>query len=375
MATEKTPPHDERAKGSAVARLLKWAGGVTALLSLVFAVQQLTQSMSENRERKRNTSELYRTGKLQQSAADYPAAWKSFESGLEAADAGGHLAKLTGQLNKERREFREAQEDLAMEWLETASINRDKGETFTAAVAPFTPVLTKGITNSSGSRQADLLAHFGWLNFLQTRDGNTRLKPDEQYRQALAVDSMNPYAHAYLGHWLLWTKNADALPEAREHFGAALRSGRAHTEVRAKQLSAFDNLGEDGQPDYLRAVADMRKSNDSIDARVRGNLYYIYWQLCRPRSSGFIGDSARFKTIRAAIPIEDHVAILQTVLSSLSPQQWRVRERDACRATFLETSGKREEALGVWRALRQSEASDAVWRAYADAALRRLVRE
>jgi hypothetical protein len=270
MARKKTPPHDEREKGSAVARLLKWAGGVTALLSLVFAVQQLTQSMSENRERKRSSSELYRVGKLQQSASDYPAAWKSFESGLQAADAGGLFSKLTGQLNKERRQFREAQEDLAMEWLENISINPDK-ETFASIVAQFTPVLTKGITNSNGARQADLLAHFGWSNFLQSRDGNSQLKPDEQYQQALAADSLNPYAHAYLGHWLLWPHNAAALPEAREHFAAALRSGRARADVRSMQLAAIYNLGNDGDPDYLRVVADMQKSNDSIDSRTRSN--------------------------------------------------------------------------------------------------------
>jgi hypothetical protein len=119
----------------------------------------------------------------------------------------------------------------------------------------------------------------------------------------------------------------------------------------------------------------MQKSNDSIDSRARGNLYDIYWRICRPSANGFIRDSARFEAIRAAIPVEDHVAIFQAVLRGLSPQQWSVRERDACRATLLETSGKREEALQVWRALRQSEAGDAVWRGYADAALRRLERE
>jgi hypothetical protein len=55
----------------------------------------------------------------------------------------------------------------------------------------------------------------------------------------------------------------------------------------------------------------------------------------------------RFEAIRAAIPIEDHVAVFQTLLSGLSPQQWAVRERDARRATLLETSGKHEEALLV----------------------------
>ena len=82
---------------SAVATALKWVGGITALLSFVFALLRVTDMISENRERHRSVEEFYRTGKLQQSSLDYAAAWKSFESGLSAAGTGNSLAKVTGK--------------------------------------------------------------------------------------------------------------------------------------------------------------------------------------------------------------------------------------------------------------------------------------
>ncbi len=354
---------------SAVATALKWAGSITAILSLVFALQRLTQMMSENRERQRTATELYQVGKRQQSSRDYEGAWKSFEAGSKAAQEGGTFAKLTGQLSKEQRQFREAQEDLAMEWLENIRINPDKGETFTAVIAPLTPVLTRGTTSSSGARKADLLAHIGWSNYLRGREAS-EVDPEPQYKEALDTDSLNPYAHAFLAHWKLGTDHAAALPEAREHFTAALRSGRERAVVRRMQVAALTNLGTEGEPDLLRTVADMRKSNDSIDARTRSRVYATYWFVCHRLWDGFSRDTARFGLIHSAIPMAEHDSILQTLFTDFD--RGRARERDACRAILHEASGQRQEAIKIWTALRQTESADRVWREYADAALKRL---
>lgn len=116
-------------------RLMKWVGGVAAILSLIFALHQATQLVSDVREQRRQITELYNVGKLQHSAADYEGAWTSFERALKTAEAGGKLAKLTGQLSKETIALREAQEDLAMEWLENVSASR--GQTFSARLCTF----------------------------------------------------------------------------------------------------------------------------------------------------------------------------------------------------------------------------------------------
>jgi hypothetical protein len=170
-------------------RLLKWVGGITAV--------------------------------LQRNAGDYRAAWATYERAMEAEPT-GQLAKLTGQLGEQRRQLREAQEDLAMVWLE--NMQAKEGESFADLVAPLDPVINRGIAGSSGPRKADLLAHAGWATFLKWRAGQRGLDPDPQYGQALATDAGNPYANAYRAHWLLWTRNEKALPEARTYFAAALAS-------------------------------------------------------------------------------------------------------------------------------------------------------
>lgn len=364
-----TKKHNEGEAKNVVATVLKWAGGITALLSLVFAVQRLTEMISEDRDRLRTTDELYQTGKLQQSSLDYAAAWKSFEAGLQAAARGGHIARLTGRLDKEQRRFREAQENLAMEWLENISVNPERGESFASAVAPLAAVLSRGITSAKGQRKADLLAHFAWSNFLRGRSGEGAPALEPQYKEALQLDSLNPYAHAYLAHWKLWNNDVAALPLAKQHFAAALRSGRARADVRSKQIAAISNLGSDGDLELLRVVSDMRKSNDSIDGRIKSHIYGEYWQVCHRYWDGS-PDAARMEAIRTAIPLAEHDALFTALFADFDPE--RARERDACRATLHEKSGEREEALRIWTELRKSQADDRTWRGYADAAIRRL---
>ncbi|HEY0670693.1 MAG TPA: hypothetical protein VGD27_00435 [Longimicrobiales bacterium] len=349
------------------ARVLKWAGGITALLSLIFGLQQLTQMVSDTRERKRHTAELHRVGKLQQSASDYPAAWATFETALKSAEPGGQLAKLTGQLDKERLQLRAAQEDLAMQWLNNLRIK--EGENFTDAVAPLSAVITRGITTADGARKADLLAHFGWANFLRHRDGQHDLTPEPQYREALAIDSLNPYARAYLAHWQLWTDREKAWPEARAHFAAALRSGRARADVRRMQLAAIGNLG-DGEIERLRVLADMVKNKEPVDGRTISRAYGDYWSVCHRHWNNMGFDPERFEAIRTAIPLEDHIAIFHTLFTDFD--RWRARERDACLALLFEKSGRRLEALQIWTKSRAAEADDSVWVRYANTAIRRL---
>ena len=215
--------------------LLKWVGAVTAVLSLILGLYQVTQLVSDIRERKRHIAELHGVGKQQQGAGDFPSAWASFEQALKNADEGGQIAKLTGRLDPERRQLREAQEDLAMAWLE--NIRVAEGQKFSDIVDKLVPVLDRGIGGANGIRKADLLAHVGWAYFLKTREGPRNVNPEKYYRQASEIDPANPYAHAYWGHWILW--NSGNLEDALKHFSAAVASGREVPHVRTIQLSAL----------------------------------------------------------------------------------------------------------------------------------------
>jgi hypothetical protein len=349
LRNKRHPAGDQGARPR-LERVLKWVGGITAILSLLFGLHQMTQLVSNLRERQRHIAELYKVGKLQQSTADYEGAWASFEQALQTAEGGGQLVKLTGQLGEERRELRQAQEDLAMEWLANVHVRLSEGQTFSNVVDKLVPILSRGATSASGTRQADLLAHVGWANFLRWRDGHRGLNPEQQYRQALEIDPANPYAHVHWGHWKLWS--GEKLEDTRQHFSTAIASGRARDYVRRIQLAALKNLGAEGDREFLTVVNDMRKTNETIDPQSRINLYSTYVFACSMRY-----DADLFTKLLAAVPATEQLATFQALFYGAHDEDFdegRRSGRDACLATLLEAAGQREEALRIWLALRQT---------------------
>jgi tetratricopeptide (TPR) repeat protein len=314
----------DRSKGAGT--FWKWVGGVSAVLSLLFALQQFVSMISDMGERQRLFAELHKIARQQQAAADYEGAWASYEKALEIAQGGGQLAKLTGQLGEERRVLREAQEDLAMEWLEHVRV--PEGRTFSDIIDKLVAVMHRGAVAAGGARKADLLAHLGWADFLRWRDGNRALSPERRYREALAIDAANPYAHAYWGHWMLWRR--ESVEEAQRHFSAALASGRARSLVRTIQLAALNNLTSEGEPAFVAAVSEMRKHDEPIDARTRQHVKSIYYFACGTRR-----DAGRLARLQAAVPVAEQLATLDALFSDTGSRDPGL---DACRAALQEAA-------------------------------------
>ena len=349
--------------GKKLERLLKWVGGVTAVISLILGLYQVTQLVSSNRERQRHIAELLAIGKEQQGAGDYPAAWASFERALNSADEGGQIAKLTGRLDAERRQIREAQEDLAMMWLE--NIRVAEGQKFSDIVDKLVPVLDRGIASATGVRKADLLAHVGWAYFLKTKDGSGNTNPEQYYRQALEIDPANPYAHAHWGHWILW--KGGNLEEAKRHFSAAVASGRALPYVRTIQLAALRNSrSESTDGEFLRIVNDMRKNHEQIDARTRSDVYAIIYSALSP--------SEGFQRLTATVPATEQIATIRALFSEADFDPSKIPTREAYLATLQEAAGLPDEALKTWLALRSNLPANTPRPvvARADAAIKRL---
>jgi tetratricopeptide (TPR) repeat protein len=324
-AGEKTP---ERTGGAGT--VLKWVGGGTAILSLIFGLRQLTVLITDERDRQRQATELIAAGKLQQAARDYRAAWTSL----------GKAAELRASDSR----IRAAREDLAMAWLD--DIRGSSGQTpFSAIVDTLVPVLSRGAAAGGGARKADLLAHLGWADFLRWRDGQRGLEPAERYRQALAVDSHNVYAHAMLGHWMLW--NGGSPEDANRHFASALRSGRERPYVRHLELAALTNMTDAGELEMLRVANEMRKGDEPMDPDGRDRIWNAYY-------SRMVSSPAEdsIDQLFAAVPPAEHVATYRWVFENTGYVESKGALYQYLLARLQEAAGQREPALATYRSVR-----------------------
>jgi hypothetical protein len=109
--------------------VMKWVGGTTAILTLVFGLQRVVTSVSDARVKRNRTNELLRTAKLQLADRRYDEAWAT----LQQAET----------VNSTSTDVHSAQEDVAMEWLDNIRVTPSEG-TFTDVVRKVSPVLVRG---------------------------------------------------------------------------------------------------------------------------------------------------------------------------------------------------------------------------------------
>lgn len=314
---------------------LKWVGGFTAVLTLIFGLQQLVESVSALRQRDRQTRELLKTSQMQEEAHDYAAAWAS----VAEAD----------RLTNGRREVRAAQESLAMNWLENARLGPDQ-QGFSDIVGKVAPVLDRAASTAQGARKADFLAHLGWAEFLRSRDGVSALAPDHYYEQALNLDSHNVYAHAMLGHWILW--HGEKVADAREQFSLALAGGSKHDYVRAMQLSGYENLhNEEGDMELVRVVNEMRVQDEPVDPHTRAALWTIY-------SLYFDSGQVKRQQLLAAVPPADQLATFRSLFDVSDFDASKSVSREFYRAILQEAAGQPAPALQTLLAVRSKLTRD-----------------
>jgi Tfp pilus assembly protein PilF len=264
------------AKRSNTETALRWIGAITAVLTLLFALQKLVQTIGEDNDRQRRVAELREVALMQQKAGDYSAAWDSLESALKTAESGGAVAKMMGRVDRRTQEVQLQRQDLAMQWLRDIRTSGD--QTFSSIVTRILPAVDQGAATASGSRRADLLAHIGWAYFLRSRDGPSNIDPQRSYQAALEIDPTNPYAHVFFGHLISW--QGGELQEAQQHFAAALATNRERPFVRWLQLAAFRNRGSDGDVPFIATVAEMLKGGESVETDARRWALFSIQRAC-----------------------------------------------------------------------------------------------
>ena len=356
MSTEK--------KKSKFAAILKWVGSITAILTFIFAVYQLIQLIGGIQDQKRQVNEFLNLGKNEQDAGNYESAWSSYEQAMSSAQEGGLFAKLFGSLSSEQLKIRKAQEDLAMVW--TENIRVPEGKTFSDFVDKLIPVLTRGTADAEGTRKADLLAHLGWAYFLKARDNSMILNEtasqniEKHYKEALEIDPGNPYAHAYWGHLIIWERKDSK--EAVKHFAQAVLSHRSLSYVRQIQLAALHNF-QDTEMDYLKAVNDMFKDHEKINADANRNVFTIYYLALNNRT---------FDELITAIPPEEQISLFRSLFYNADFDPSKIPTREASLATLQEAAGLKGEALKTWLALRNSISPHSNYMSLANISIKRL---
>ncbi|HEY4086089.1 MAG TPA: hypothetical protein VGM43_09130 [Bryobacteraceae bacterium] len=309
------------------AKVLKWIGYVTAVLSLIAGIRGLQILISGKVESHQKTESLLASEQLQLGARDYESAWQTLE---QASQTGGEADKV-----------RDARETLAMEWLE--NIHVQDTQKFSDIVKKLDPVLTSGAAAAkTPQHKADLLAHLGWSYFLRGRDGMTGIDPAKTYADAVQGDPDNPYAQAMWGHWILWNSRQPA--NAASHFDAALHSGRQRDFVRHLQLSALLN-GQNPACDQeiARVLTAIRKENGSVDDDTRQRLFSLYGEELISTS-----DSAAF--INALAPAEQ-LLTFHWLFDRLDLGDSAALSRSFEIALLQEAAGQRSEALASFQAV------------------------
>lgn len=197
---------------------------------------------------------------------------------------------------------REQQEDVAMAWVR--NVRFESGSmTYAEALKPALSVIDASLASATGARRADLLAHTGLASFMLWRDGNRELKPEDYYREALAIEPANPYANAMLAHWELY--NGDDVTKAVGLFEKALQSGRAVEAVRDLQWATYGNSSSpEADVERVRVADAIRRDGRSLTTRQAQALWNPYFLALNAQR-----DTYRTRLL-SALPPDEYIALL-----------------------------------------------------------------
>ncbi|MEO8151240.1 MAG: hypothetical protein ABI723_26650 [Bacteroidia bacterium] len=258
MSTE----DDSKQSKSYTATILKWIGIATAVVSLTLGINQLNNLWNARQQRiatEIKIASLIKDAHTQRDADDYETGWKT----LEQAHA----------LNPDSRMVQDEQVDFAMKWLrDLLFIN--KTDQYIGVTSRLLPILYHAANETKGQEAADILAHIGWANYLQRFEVSSHLKIAELFQEAVNKDTLNAYAHAMWGFWLMKQERAgENLKNAAVHFDDALRGKRDTVFVRLLQLWAFQQYDDPASKGQLFiAINNMRINNESISPDMKERI-------------------------------------------------------------------------------------------------------
>lgn len=341
------PQQPEKAK--LLGSVLKWTGGITAVISLVIGSASVYQLYTGWEERRTAVAELLAASHIQLGSQDYDGGWMLLKQALELEPASEAVRRF--------------QIPYAMEWLRNIRVSGDR--TFADIVDRLLPVLYRGAADARRSVAADVYAHIGWANYLKWRSGQRGIEIDRFYRKALELDPGNAYANVHWGHWTLSPMNGGkykepSIEKALHHFDTALKSGRDRDYVVNLTLGALLDSNDPAAPREVLAYAlRFRKSGIPIPARRLEKILYSFEPIASFDPD--YGERA-LKELTALLPLKDLRAFYDWAVAQKPTRLGTTRlKRQYIAARLAEAAGDRAASLSGYRALSKELPADSTF--------------
>lgn len=240
--------------GKAEKNFLKWIAIALACIGLIIGTHRGIEFYIKWQEENDHVKSLVAAAHLLNNSGDYQAAWNLLERALA--------------LRPSWEEVQSERANTAMFWLRNINQGILQGENKISGIADkLLPALSERAVTAVGREKADILAHIGWANYLKFRDGKRDVRVEENFREAVKADSVNVYAHAMLGFWILYPGGGNGnIEEAKKHFGSAKADGREGKFLRKLQLWAYrnGNTALQYEPEIITMVNEMRTHKDTL---------------------------------------------------------------------------------------------------------------
>ena len=316
------------------ASVLKWIGGVTAVLSLIASTVQLNGLWRSARETRSTLEKLLLASDIQQQTGQLDAALDLTHQALKL-EPGSEAA------NRRRTEIA-----MAM----VRRYNGFSGLGHVKEMKPLLRILYAGTGQSDPQVRSNVLAHIAWSIFLASTSSADMPTVKTYFDRAIELDPMNTYAHLFMGIWFLNndrnTGCTDCLKDAVKHFDMAEATGEHQPFVTLSINRTLCLTTKKGaMPLLVTRLAARMKNNDQLLAD-RDLVFRRFGELSFNRPGNL------FDTFLTQVKPKDALEVLEWAAGGHGKEDRRNWTQLAQLALVQERCGEHDTALAAGRELR-----------------------